>query len=146
MPIGKDIYKFMEQGFIDEIMQEALPYPGALEALQRWRSEFEIVIVTAQPDDIRGSTYIWIGKNNVPTSEVHISYFKSEIDGYALLDDFIDNLEEFSNTGRLAVCLDQPWNQNWAGPRVKSVDEFFLYIQKLRYEQRKENLDQSHLT
>ena len=145
-PIGEEIYKFMESGFIDEIMQEAQAYPGALEALNRWKNEFEIVIVTAQPDDIRGSTYIWIGKNNLPSSEIHISYFKSEIQGYALLDDFIDNLEEFSSTGRLAVCLDQPWNKNWKGPRVKTVDEFFLYLQKHLYHRQKEQLDQTNLT
>lgn len=145
-PIGEEIYKFMEHGFIDEIMQEAQAYPGALEALNRWQNEFEIVIVTAQPDEIRGATYIWIGKNNLPSSEIHISYFKSEIEGYVLLDDFIDNLEEFSNSGRLAVCLDQPWNQNWKGPRVKTVEEFFLYLQRHFYHQQKEQLDQTNLT
>jgi hypothetical protein len=145
-PIGEDIYKFMKTGYIESIMEEAAAYPGALETLQLWQNEFEIVIVTAQPDDIRASTYIWIGKNNLASNEVHISYFKSQIEGFALLDDFVDNLDEFAQSGRLAVCLDQPWNQSWKGPRVKSVEEFFQYLQANRYNQEQNQINETNLT
>jgi hypothetical protein len=127
-PIGSDIYQFLDDGFIDEILEQAPAYPGALEALDSWKDEFEIVIVTAQPDDIKASTYIWIGKNDLATSEVHITYHKAEIEGVALLDDFPENLQEFSATGRLAVCLEQPWNEHYQGIRVKNVDGFFRYV------------------
>jgi 5'(3')-deoxyribonucleotidase len=127
-PLGENIYKFLEDGFIREVMEEAPAYPGALDALHKWQNDFDIVIVTAQPAAIKASTYIWIGKNNLATSEVHITYNKADIDGIALLDDFPENLQEFSDTGRLAVCLDQPWNQQYEGIRVKTVDEFFRYV------------------
>jgi 5'(3')-deoxyribonucleotidase len=145
-PIGEKIYQFMKTGYMEQIMEEALAYPGALEALELWQNEFEIVIVTAQPDDIRSYTYNWIGKNKIASNEVHISYYKSQIDGIALLDDFIDNLEEFAGTDRLAVCLDQPWNQDWNGPRVKTVDEFFKYVQIQRYNQQRNIIDDTKLT
>lgn len=145
-PIGEKIYQFMKTGYIERIMENAAAYPGALEALQLWQNEFEIVIVTAQPDDIRASTYIWIGKNKLASNEVHISYFKSQIEGFALLDDFIDNLDDFAQTGRLAICLDQPWNQEWKGPRVKSVEEFFQYLQTMRYNQEQGLLNETNLT
>ncbi|GAB4376299.1 MAG: hypothetical protein Kow0042_22460 [Calditrichia bacterium] len=130
--IGEEIYKFMEAGRIEQIMEEAEPYPGALEALNYWQKQFEIIVVTAQPEVSRAATYRWIGKHNIPTNEVHITYYKSRIPGIALLDDFVDNLEEFAETGRLAVCLDQPWNREWKGPRVHSLDEFFKLV-KNRY-------------
>jgi 5'(3')-deoxyribonucleotidase len=136
-PIGEDIYRFMEPGLIEEIMQNAQPYPEALEALNRWKNEYEIVLVTAQPENIKASTYIWIGKYNLPTNEVHITFEKSTVNGVALLDDFTDNLQEFADSGRLAVCLDQPWNQQWQGKRVKTVDEFFYLIQKYQFSQEK---------
>jgi hypothetical protein len=129
-PIGPGVYQFMEPGYIEEIIEEALPYRGAIEALYEWENEFQIVIVTAQPDYCKASTFTWIGKNKIPTNEVHISYYKSNIEGIALLDDFVDNLEEFAETGRMAVCLDQPWNQQWKGPRVKTINDFFLLLKK----------------
>ena len=64
----------------------------------------------------------------MPTNEIHITKTKERIDGIALLDDFEENLEAFAATGRLAVCMNQPWNQSWIGPRVDSVGEFFEMV------------------
>ena len=142
-PIGPGIYKFMEPGLAEEIIENALPLPDALEALKRWKNEYEIVIVTSQPENIRALTYTWIGKHDLPTNEVHITFQKTAIAGAVLLDDFTDNLQEFADSGRLAICLDQPWNQDWAGLRVKTVDEFFQLIQKYQFNQEKnENIKQ----
>lgn len=127
-PIKSEIYRFMESGYIEEIIENAPPYPGAIQAMQRWQNEFEIIVVSAQPELSKYSTYIWVGKHQIPTNEVHITYNKSEIDGIALLDDFVDNLVEFAATNRLAVCLDQPWNQKWKGERVKLVEDFFKIV------------------
>jgi 5'-nucleotidase len=127
-PIGENIYRFIKNGLVKEIMEEADPYPGSIEALNRWKNKFEIVVATAQPEISRAATFVWIGKFNIPTNEIVITFDKSKIEGIALLDDFIDNLTSFASTGRLAVCLDQPWNQEWQGPRVKNVDQFFEYV------------------
>ncbi len=127
-PIGEEIYSFMNNGSIDTIMVEAEPYPGAIEALNRWEKKYELVVVTAQPENWRAANYVWIGKHNIPTNEIHVVFDKSKIDGFALLDDFDYNLEAFAATGRLAVCMDRPWNQKWKGPRVKTVEEFFQMI------------------
>ena len=145
-PIGRDIYRFIESGYLNEIMENADPYPGAIETLFKWQSEFDIVIVTAQPEQSRASTFKWIGKNDLPTNEVIITYYKSEIPGIALLDDFIDNLEEFKKTGRFAVCMDQPWNQHWSGPRVKSMHEFFELIQARLFDNKSQELTTKNLT
>jgi 5'(3')-deoxyribonucleotidase len=142
-PLGEGIYRFMEPGYIEEIMEEARPYPDALDALRRWKDDFDIVIVSAQPEISKASTYIWIGKHDIPTNEVHISYNKHFIDGFALLDDFTDNLHDFAETGRLAVCLDQPWNQDWPGPRVKTVDDFFRLVQSHLYNKQVQTINHS---
>ncbi|RMI06998.1 MAG: hypothetical protein D6681_08050 [Calditrichaeota bacterium] len=127
-PAGETIYEFWSRRHVKEILEQAPAYPDAVEALHRWKDRFEIVIVTAQDDYGRGPTLVWLGQHDVPTGEIHITGEKHRIPGLALLDDFPANLEAFEKTGRLAVCLDQPWNQEWPGPRVKTVDEFFRYV------------------
>lgn len=128
-PIGEKINEFLEREFA-KILLKAPSYPGAIEALQKWEDLFEIVIVTAQPPQYRYATFSWIGNHSLPTDEVRITFDKHNVDGFALLDDFPENLESFSRTDRLAVCLDQPWNKDWQGLRVKTVEEFFLLVQK----------------
>ncbi len=145
-PIGPDIYKFTEPGAIEKIIEDAPAYPGALEALSEWNEEFDIVIVSAQPEMSKSSTFVWVGKSGIPTNEVHITYDKSAIDGIALLDDYVDNLQEFEQTNRLAVCLDQPWNQEWNGPRVKSVSEFFQFIYSIIHENKEGKFEDKFLT
>ena len=129
-PIGKDIYEFLKQKYGEEILLKAPPFPGSIEALRKWENIFEIVIVTAQPPEWRYATYSWIGNYSIPTNEIKIIYEKHTVPGYALLDDFIENLELFAKTKRLAVCMDQPWNQEWRGARVKTVEEFFQLVEK----------------
>lgn len=134
-PIGEKIYPFMDETHAEEILTTAPPYPGALEALARWEKHFHIVVVTAQPPQGRAPTFLWLGKHRVATAEVHVRADKETVSGFALLDDFDDNLERFARTGRLAVCLDRPWNRNWKGPRVHSVEAFFRLVRKKLTEQ-----------
>jgi len=133
-PIGERIYEFIDREHLEEILIHAPAYSGAIEAMYKWENDFQSVLVTAQPRDWRYPTYIWIGKHRVPVNEVIITFKKYQVPGIALLDDFTENLEAFRRTDRLAVCMDQPWNRNWDGPRVKTVDEFYQlvldYIQK----------------
>jgi 5'(3')-deoxyribonucleotidase len=128
-PIGEEINGFLEKVF-NKILLQAPCYPGAIEALQKWEDNFHIVIVTAQSPQYRGATFSWIGNHSLPTDEVQITFDKHIVDGYALLDDFPENLDAFKETDRLAVCMDQPWNRNWKGLRVKSVNEFFELVQE----------------
>lgn len=129
-PIGPAINEFIKNKFGDEILLNAPEYPGAVEALCKWEDAFEMVIVTAQPADWRYSTYSWIGNHHLPVNEVKIIYEKHTVEGFALLDDFPENLDLFAQTGRLAVCMDQPWNQDWKGERVKTVDQFFELVHR----------------
>ena len=128
-PIGDKINDFLDREF-NKILLEAPCYEGAIEPLQKWEATFHIVIVTAQQPQYRYSTFSWIGNHALPTDEVQITFNKQNVDGYALLDDFPENLESFARTDRLAVCMDQPWNKDWQGPRVKTVNQFFELVQQ----------------
>ncbi len=128
-PIGEAIYPFMNDQFAEDILVNAPAIPEAIDSLHKWEDQFEIVIATAQPPEGRYPTFRWLGEHRVPASEIHISHHKSRLDGIALLDDALENLIPFEKSGRIAVCLDQPWNKSWNGPRVKSVEEFFIYLQ-----------------
>lgn len=127
-PLGEAIYSFADREFAREILENAPAYPGAISALHEMEKEFEIVIGTTQPPHHRYPTLVWLGKNNVPANEIHITAEKQRIAGFVLLDDSPGNLCKFEATGRLAVCMDRPWNQDWTGPRVKSVEEFHAFL------------------
>ncbi|MCB0260034.1 MAG: hypothetical protein KDI38_03140 [Calditrichaeota bacterium] len=127
-PIGRGIYEFMDNTFAREILEDAPVFPGAVEVLHRWEDTFDIVIATAQPPEGRYPTLSWLGKHRVPANCIHFTYHKHLLEGFALLDDFTDNLENFAASGRLAVCFDQPWNRRWKGPRVNTVEEFFQVV------------------
>ena len=126
-PIGMDIYRFIDD-HLDDILIGAPEYEGAIAAIHKWNKYFEPVIVTAQPRGWKYPTFIWLGQHKVPTNEIHVRFDKHNVAGVAILEDFVDNLEAFRATGRLAVCIDRPWNQSWDGPRVRTVDEFFEYV------------------
>lgn len=133
-PIGKKIYRFIGKQFYREVLEQAPAYPGTIECMSARQRDFEMVIVSAQPEHWRYSTFIWIGKHQVPVNEILIRLEKHKVAGVALLDDFVENLEAFSATERLAVCMDQPWNKDWKGPRVKTLDEFFdLVLEHTNY-------------
>lgn len=127
-PIKEKIYPFMDETFAWEILAEADPYPESIDVLRTWEKEFEIVIATTQPLSGRAPTFYWLGKHRVPCDEIHVTAEKQLLSGVALLDDFVDNLEKFAATGRLAVCLDRPWNHYWKGPRAKTLTEFFAIV------------------
>lgn len=41
------------------------------------------------------------------------------------LDDHVDNLNDLKAAGVKAVCRDWPYNQDWDGPRVSRIHDFF---------------------
>jgi 5'(3')-deoxyribonucleotidase len=53
--------------------------------------------------------------------------------GDLLFDDAPHNLTAFSKTGRLAVAMDYPYNQDVNVPRVQSWLEFESFLKKERW-------------
>lgn len=123
-PVRENIYSFIFDHF-PEITEEMQLYPGIQEVLQKEREQFEIVIVTSQEEWGVEATLSWIERKGLPVDDVIFTFNKESVSGYALLDDWEWNVEMFLQTGRRAYLLEQPWNQSWHGPKVKSVQQFF---------------------
>lgn len=130
-PIGQDIYKFVWEDHPFDIFAKAEEYEGSIDSLINWSNRYEIVITTSQPLSSLHPTLIWLGEKMVPTNEIHIVSEKYLVDGKFLLDDAPHNLKSFSKHGKVAVCMDRPWNQEWGGLRVYSIEGFFKLMEEL---------------
>lgn len=74
------------------------------------------------PGIIRGMDRVWIGRD------------KSWLKGDMLVDDNVDNLNKFPGVG---VCMDQPWNQDWEGPRIDNLDQLPFVILKTNWREQR---------
>ncbi len=127
-PIGKEIEQFIKENN-EQLILNAPPYPDSLESLNYWSKKYDLVIVTSQEDYAIHDTMNWIDRYQLPVKDVVITFNKEKVSGIALLDDFVYNLEKFSENGGLSVCFDQPWNKEWNGLRVKTLYEYFTLIE-----------------
>ncbi len=134
-PIGEEIEEFIRRNN-REIIENAPPYPGAVETLNQWSEKFDLVLVTSQEAWAVKDTLAWLRENPLPVSEVIMTFNKEEVEGVALLDDFIYNLQKFDASGRTAVCMDRPWNREWQGLRVKSLEEYFKLVGEIQIKKR----------
>lgn len=96
--------------------------PGAKETLDRLAIGNDIVIITTKPAWAAPETFEWIGENNLPTNEVHITYEKWRVDCDVYLDDGPHNLEALvrERPDRTTCRFVQPWNS--PVPGVIDVD------------------------
>ena len=92
--------------------------PAAVTAIERWiRQDHKVLLVTASHfNDMLGYK---IRKtlepfNHEPVNErnIVITQDKSIIHGDAMIDDCVDNLENFN---KIKICYAQPWNEHYNG-------------------------------
>lgn len=62
-------------------------FPGAVDALERLSRRHHIAIVTTKPRFAVHDTFAWIAERRIPTTEVHITDRKWEVDCDIYLDD-----------------------------------------------------------
>lgn len=90
------------------------PYPDAIPMLRRFREEgHRIVIVTTKPEWAVTDTFRWLADNDMPTTEVHISNRKYEVDCDIYLDDSPWVLRDLlEHRPAATVCrFVRPWNR-----------------------------------
>jgi 5'(3')-deoxyribonucleotidase len=106
-------------------------FPGAVEALEKLADEHDVVIVTTKPDFAVHDTYEWIAEKRLPTTEVHITEHKWEVDCHIYLDDGPHVLSGLVRRRPLSlVCrYVRPWNRPVQGAvDVEDWDDFFRVV------------------
>jgi 5'(3')-deoxyribonucleotidase len=110
------------------IFRHLQPYPDAVASLTRLAKQgHRVVIVTTKPTWARTDTFRWLADHDVPTSEVHLSDRKYEVDCDVYLDDaphVLDELVEHRPTATICRFV-RPWNEPVRGTQdVSSWAEF----------------------
>jgi 5'(3')-deoxyribonucleotidase len=89
------------------------PYPHALDTLRTLRRRgHRIVVITTKPGWAVYDTFRWLADNEMPTTEVHITDTKSDVDCDVYLDDSPHVLPDLvANRPDAIVCrFVRPWN------------------------------------
>jgi uncharacterized HAD superfamily protein len=117
-----EFYSFMESPESRKIQ----PIYGAIESIEKLRSQNDVVIITARQNEIKEMTLEWV-QEYIPGLEKH-TYFtnhlsriskhvkKSEIalelNVDLLIDDQLRNAYDCAENGIKVLLYNQPWNQN----------------------------------
>ena len=105
----------------EKIFRDAPMYnPRTAEILSKIQKHYKIHIVTHQFKGLEGHTVEWLHKNNIPYDAISFAKDKSSIDGMILVDDAIHNLE--ASNSNYNICFTQPWNTDYKGMRVDSLE------------------------
>ncbi len=95
----------------------AEPYPGAVEAVRRWKEQGHFIHITShRAIDAHGATSKWLEHVGVPYDELYCSYDKVtrcvEIGIDVLIDDSPVNLVRAHERAIVPATLRHPWNSN----------------------------------
>lgn len=135
-PDCDDIFKFAFRTYVDEVNLDAPMYQLADVFVARLKlRDHETTLIT------HGYRVVeWLKKNDMhdmfdniiilnPTATLK----KSDIPVDVMLDDNINNLKNFDKHNRTtAVCMDRPWNKEYNGLRVYSLDHFLQLIDSMK--------------
>ena len=97
-------------------IERAEPYPGAADALRRWKDAGHFIHITShRAVDAHDATTQWLDRVGIPYDELYCSYDKvtrcREIGIDLLIDDSPVNLQRALETGIRAATLLHPWNR-----------------------------------
>jgi uncharacterized HAD superfamily protein len=97
----------------------AEPYPGAVEAIQRWHQNGHFIHITShRATDTQPHTSAWLDQIGLPHDELYCSNDKIarclEIGIDVLIDDSPDTLVRAVEVGITAATLEHPWNRGIA--------------------------------
>jgi uncharacterized HAD superfamily protein len=98
-----------------QVILEGRPYPGAVEAVQRWHEQGHFIhITTHRQSDCHDATAAWLNQIGLPFDELYCSFDKvarcAEIDIDVLIDDSPANIERALDAGIGVATLRHPWN------------------------------------
>ncbi|MEK6933037.1 MAG: hypothetical protein AABW56_04575 [Nanoarchaeota archaeon] len=129
-PIGKGIHNFYCEEHPEEIYLNAIRYSGALKFVKELSKDFNVVIVTNQPNEyLDHLTKEWLKLSLMPYDYFFPTPDKTKFKGEYILEDASHHLEAILAKGNaVPVCFSHPWNQDWTGLRVKNYQGFLDLI------------------
>lgn len=132
-PIGEEINKFVFQTHAEEIYGNSLPYPNVSDHIKNLKNMgHDIIIVSTQPNkQIEDISIKWLSKHNIIYDEIYFTSEKEKVNIDLLLDDYVLNLNKVMNSGKIAVCYDRPYNEQWRELKVKDFNEFIDLVNNL---------------
>ena len=100
----------------EHVVLGSVPYPGAVEAIQRWHGAGHFIHITShRAIDTHGHTERWLEQIGLIYDELYCSYDKvtrcEQIGIDLLIDDSPVNLQRAIDAGITAATLVHPWNR-----------------------------------
>jgi hypothetical protein len=106
----------VEETHREDSVLAAEPYPGAVEAIQRWKAEgHSVLIASHRHERARTATAQWLERIGVPYDELYCAFDKvghcvqERID--VLIDDSPETLSKALQAGITPATLLHPWNR-----------------------------------
>ncbi|MGP0688597.1 5' nucleotidase, NT5C type [Priestia aryabhattai] len=124
---GTKIYDYLDQ---PGLFLHLKPLPHAVEVLKRLYERFSILIVTSSRTYAYTEKEQWVEKHLPFIGKYNIvfTHQKDKIYGDLLFDDAPHNLKAFQATGRHAVAMSYPYNEEVKVPRVDDWLQFEQYV------------------
>lgn len=122
----------LEDGFF----RNKRPQPGAVEGFNKLRAmPVTVHIVTSPPAASPFSEKdkkAWMVEHfpDFNLKDMHFTHHKWMIGTDLLIDDAVKNLDPIRVLGRKTLCFDQPWNQEWEGPRAYTWEDVLQFVEE----------------
>ena len=106
----------VEETHCEHYVLAAEPYPGAVEAVRRWKAAGHFVHITShRATAARAATARWLERIGLPYDDLHCSYDKIsrcvELEIDVLVDDSPVNLVRAAEAGITPATILHPWNR-----------------------------------
>lgn len=123
----EDIFKRIDIFYNSHEHKNANPVHGAIEVLKKLSEKYELIIITAKPEELREQTISWLNTHlpNIFSDIVFTNHFQGEgqkrnkgdvcleLGIEAFVDDAIHNAESVARAGIPVLLLDTPWNRKF---------------------------------
>jgi beta-phosphoglucomutase-like phosphatase (HAD superfamily) len=110
----------VEETHSDQNVEEAEPYPGAVETVRHWHGEGHWIHITShRRDSAAPATARWLERIGLPHDDLHCSFDKItrcvELEIDLLVDDSPVNIARAREAGMAAATIVHPWNEELVG-------------------------------
>lgn len=125
------VREVVEATHADEAISAAIAYPGAADAISRWKAGgHEILITTHRRPGAHDVTAAWLHEQGIPFDGLRCGWEKvdhcSDVGVALLIDDAPSNLEGALGRGIAVATIRHPWNRDLldARPEITHADDW----------------------